>query len=74
MPTVNVFIAGILFSLQGFPCKTLYFPVQDCSVRLLQEIPNASWQRKEFKADIAEGAIVVQVTLVIDWLAAVDMF
>ena len=42
-------------------------------VRLLQEIPNTSWQRKEFKADIAEGAIVVQVTLVIDWLAAVDM-
>ena len=27
-----VLIAGILFSLQGFPCKTLYFPVWDCSV------------------------------------------
>ena len=26
-----VFIAGILFSLQGFPCKILYFPVWDCS-------------------------------------------
>ncbi len=44
------------------------------SVRVLQEIPDTSWQRKEFKADMAEGAIVVQVTLVIDWLAAVDMF
>ena len=27
-----VLIAGILFSLQGFPYKTLYFPVRDCSV------------------------------------------
>ena len=27
-----VLIAGILFSLQGFPCKTLSFPVGDCSV------------------------------------------
>jgi hypothetical protein len=27
-----VLIAGILFSLQGFPCKPLYFPVRDCSV------------------------------------------
>ena len=25
-------IAGILFRLQGFPCKTLYFPVRDCRV------------------------------------------
>ena len=27
-----VFIAGIVFSLQGFPCKSLYFSVGDCSV------------------------------------------
>ena len=27
-----VFIAGSLFSLQGFPCISLYFPVRDCSV------------------------------------------
>ena len=27
-----VLSTGILFSLQGFPCKTLYFPVRDCSV------------------------------------------
>ena len=27
-----VVIAGFLFSLQGFPCKPLYFPVRDCSV------------------------------------------
>ena len=27
-----VLIAGSLFSLQGFPCKPLYFPVRDCSV------------------------------------------
>ena len=26
-----VLIAGILFWLQGFRCKTLYFPVWDCS-------------------------------------------
>ena len=26
-------IAGSLFSLQGFPCISLYFPVRDCSVR-----------------------------------------
>ena len=26
-----VLIAGILFPLQGFPCKPLYFPVRDCS-------------------------------------------
>ena len=26
-----VLITGILLSLQGFPCKTLYFPVWDCS-------------------------------------------
>ena len=30
--TYPVIIAGILFSLQGFPCKTLYFPVRDCIV------------------------------------------
>ena len=29
-----VLIAGILFSLQGFPCKPLYFPVLDCSVHV----------------------------------------
>ena len=28
-----VLIAGILFSLQGFPRKPLYIPVQDCSAR-----------------------------------------
>ena len=27
-----VLIAGSLFSLQGFPCISLYFPVRDCSV------------------------------------------
>ena len=27
-----VLIAGSLFSLQGFPCKPLYFPVRHCSV------------------------------------------
>jgi len=27
-----VLIAGSLVSLQGFPCKPLYFPVRDCSV------------------------------------------
>ena len=27
-----VLIAGILFSLQGFPYKTLFFPLRDCSV------------------------------------------
>ena len=27
-----VLIAGFLFSLQGFPCISLYFPVRDCSV------------------------------------------
>ena len=27
-----VLITGSLFSLQGFPCKPLYFPVRDCSV------------------------------------------
>ena len=26
-----VLIAGMLFSLQGFPCKPLYFPVVHCS-------------------------------------------
>ena len=26
-----VLIAGSLFSIQGFPCKPLYFPVRDCS-------------------------------------------
>jgi len=26
-----VLIAGSLFSLQGFPCISLYFPVRDCS-------------------------------------------
>ena len=26
-----VFITGSLFSLKGFPCKPLYFPVRDCS-------------------------------------------
>jgi hypothetical protein len=30
-----VLIAGILFSLQGFPCKTLYLPVGDCSVWII---------------------------------------
>ena len=29
-----VFIAGSLFSLQGFPCISLYFPVRDCSVMM----------------------------------------
>ena len=29
---VPVLITGSLFSLQGFPCKPLYFPVRDCSV------------------------------------------
>ena len=28
-----VLIAGSLFSLQGFPCISLYFPVRDCSVQ-----------------------------------------
>ena len=27
-----VLIAGSLLSLQGFPCKPLYFPIRDCSV------------------------------------------
>ena len=27
-----VLIEGSLFSLQGFPCKPLYFPVRDCRV------------------------------------------
>ena len=31
-PLAPVLIAGSLFSLQGFPCKPLYFPVRDCSV------------------------------------------
>ena len=47
---------------------------KNCVVGLLQEIPGTFWLLKEFKADIAEGAIVVQVTLVIDWLAAAGMF
>ena len=28
-------IVGFLFSLQGFPCKPLYFPVRDCSVETI---------------------------------------
>ena len=39
-----VFIAGILFSLQGFPCKTLYFPVQDCSAYTVKKLYQA-WKR-----------------------------
>ena len=31
-------IAGSLFSLQGFPCKPLYFPVRDCSAVLFAQL------------------------------------
>ena len=30
-----VLIAGSLFSLQGFPCISLYFPVRDCSAVII---------------------------------------
>ena len=32
-----VLIAGSLFSLQGFPCISLYFPVRDCSAVLCND-------------------------------------
>ena len=34
-----VLIAASLFSLQGFPCISLYFPVRDCSVAKISYIP-----------------------------------
>ena len=39
-----VLITGSLFSLQGFTCISLYFPVRDCSVVSTKVgSPNASW-------------------------------
>ena len=71
-----VFIAGSLFSLQGFPCISLYFPVRDCSVEVVARgnyditwpLPCVTNLKKSKKLFLRSAYCVAMLILLEKWL------